>query len=129
MAGTVTLSIGHRLGYETYDLDWVSDGAGAVSGTLVSVGPGWLKFIYVIPNLLATQPDNLFDVEIRTASNLNLLDEEGTNLGLNRPNSESSYYGFGHPGFPLDVQSTVQIIIAGAGASKTGRVSLYIGAK
>ena len=128
MPGTVSVSFGHRLGFDTYDIDWTSDASGNVSASTVGIAPGYLKYIYVIPNLGATQPTDLFDVEVRTGSNLNLLDREGTNTGLNRPNDESSLFTFTPP-VPIDVQDTIQVIISGAGNAKTGRVSLYVGAK
>jgi hypothetical protein len=95
------------------------------SGTIVSV-----EFI---PGSGATQPDNLYDVDMIDANGISMFDNgAGTTIGANLSNA------VGAVGLPLFGQTgttphrrwhsggAVQLLVAGAGDTNSGIVNVYV---
>lgn len=104
-----------------YAIAWTSSGAGAVSANAFSTVRGKLLSVKFVPNTGATQPDNLYDATLVDADGIDLLNGAGANLS----NALGSYVVFNPPIY-LDGTSTLDLVIANAGAAKTGIVYVWV---
>ena len=104
-----------------YAIAWTSTAGGAVSGNAFSTVRGKLILVKFMPSLAGTQPDNLYDITIVDTDSVDLLNGAGANLS----NAAGAYVTFNPPIY-LDGTSTLDLVIANAGASKTGTVYIWV---
>lgn len=104
-----------------YAIAWTSSGAGAVSGNAFSTVRGKLLSVKFVPNTGGTQPDDLYDVTLVDADGIDLLNAVGANLS----HDLGAYVLFG-PAIYLDGTQTMDLVVANAGASKTGVVYVWV---
>lgn len=136
MAGSITVTsseVGGAGGVRKYEIAWVSDAAGAVSGNTVDMPAGTIIAVEFIPDSGATQPTDLYDVTFLDEHGVNMFDDgSGTSVGANLSNVNAShkvpFIGGGsvtyvrqwlHPG-------SYQPVVAAAGASKGGTIHIYV---
>lgn len=131
MAGTLTvanptiLTCGDHVFYR-YRCLWTSSAGGAVSGNNFSITPGFLQSIRFIPG--STTPSDLYDAT--------LIDNDGavnsgdllSGAGADLSNTLAVLKTFDPPLFE-DGTRTLDLVIANAGATKTGSVDLVIQVK
>ena len=105
-----------------YAIAWTSSAAtGAVSGNAFSTVRGKLLMVKFMPSLAGTQPDNLYDLTLVDSDSIDLLNGAGANLS----NATGLYVTFNPPIY-LDGTSTLDLVIANAGNSKTGTVYIWV---
>lgn len=122
MAGTATLttSTASRT-VKKYSVAWTSTAGGAVSANDFETVPGYIVRVTVVPGTGGTQPTDLYDLTITDADDLDVLG----GLGANRSNATGNIFTFDPPVF-VPFQGTLDVVIANAGASKTGRVDIFV---
>lgn len=136
MAGSVTLTsseVAGGAGVRKYSLAWVSDAAGAVSGTAVTLPPGTIIAVEFIPDSGGTQPSDLYDVTFTDAEGVNMFDDgAGTSIGANLSNATSSHkIPFVGGGSVTYVRQWLHggsytLVVAAAGNAKGGTVDIYV---
>jgi hypothetical protein len=104
-----------------YEMTWVSDASGNVSGITISLDPRTVKQIEIYPDGGATQPDALYDFTLVNSLGLDLLAGQGLNLS----NTEGRVLAetdklFIFPG------GTLAPTIANAGAANGGRIRIFV---
>jgi hypothetical protein len=127
-AGTVVVTTSGELGnrtqvYRRYSVAWTSTAGGAVSGNPFSIVAGRLLSVRFVPG--GTTPTDLYDVT--------LVDSDGTissgdllsGTGADRSNATSSILSFDPPIYE-DGTRTLDVVVANAGASKTGTVVILV---
>lgn len=135
MAGTVTETerkFLDRAGYPVrrVSLTWVSDAAGAVSGTLSRLISGTLVKVVFVPGAGALAPTAAYDVTLLDEFGLDVLAGQGANLSETTTTATC-------PGVPLkdgtttsvvpvQVNDQLEIRVANAGDSNGGAVHLFI---
>lgn len=102
-------------------LAWTSTAGGAVSGNGVTVPRGRLVQVEFVPGSGGTQPSDLYDVTLVDTRSLDYLGGGGANLS----NATSTIQSWDPPVL-LDGTSQLDLVVANAGASKTGTVTLWI---
>jgi len=121
--GSVTITRSRlQKNLEAITIAWTSDGAGAVSGNPFAVGAGPLWQAKFVPGSGADQPDDNYDVTINDEDGCDVLLGDGVNLS----NSEAAIVGAISPIALLDGQA-LDLVVANAGDSKMGTVTLIIG--
>lgn len=105
----------------TYSLAWTSTAGGAVSGNAVTIRPGKLLSVRFIPASGGTQPTDLYDVTLVDSDGVDVLAGGGANLS----NAAASIQQWDPPMFH-DGTRTLDLVIANAGASKTGTVVISV---
>jgi hypothetical protein len=105
-----------------YTSAWTSTAGGAVSGNAITVRRGFLLQAEFRPGTGGTQPSDQYDLTLVTASGFDVLAGAGGNLS----NSTAKIVTLTAPVY-LDGEMTLDIVIAAAGASKTGTVVLWVG--
>lgn len=123
-AGSATVtSVDVRIGdhvYRRYTIAWTSTAGGAVSGNAFAVAAGPLMSIRFTPG--GTTPTDLYDVTLaETAGATDLTGGQGANQSA----TVSGVYTFDPP-LLLDGSRTLDVVIANAGASKTGTVVILV---
>jgi hypothetical protein len=107
-------------GIQKIGVNWTSDSsAGTVSQVLAGLFSGKVLGLYTNPG--ATAPTDNYDVELRDSDGDDVL----MNAGLDRDTAVSEGVGGGSLG--AVVESTLTLVISGAGNSKIGRVVVWIG--
>ena len=123
-AGTVTVTTAPVAGnIVRYSVAWTSTAGGVVSGNGFAVVAGSLISIRFVPG--ATTPTDLYDVT--------LVDSDGTvtsadllsGVGANQSATTSGVFYFDPPKF-TDGTRTLDVVVANAGASKTGSVVILV---
>ena len=131
MAGTLSISYQIVRSIRKITLDWLSDAAGAVSGTSTVKLNGTLLRVVFIPDSGGTQPSDLYDVVLNDDNGIDVLAGQGANLS----NAAASDVV---PGVPLKdgtttsvsvvpLDDTLTLVVSNAGNAKGGNVLLYLG--
>lgn len=120
-------------GITKYQLTWVSDASGNVSGMPVTLRSGTIVSVEFVPGAGATAPDALYDVDMIDVNGISMFDNgAGTTIGANLSAVVASVglplfgqtgttpHRRWHPGGP------VQLLVAGAGDTNSGVVNIYI---
>lgn len=118
---TVTSSYNSVSGMTLYTLAWTSTAGGAVSGNAFPVKRGRVIQVKFMPTLVSTQPSDLYDVTLIDEESVDLLNGQGANLS----NAEGLYLQFNPPLWHDDTQD-LDLVVANAGAAKTGTVYLWV---
>ncbi len=118
---TVTVTALPGTGLTKYEIVWVSDASGDVSGNAFGVRPGALKQIGFTPSATAA-PTTLYDVTL-TYDTADLLIGAGDDLSATvstvaRPTPSAIHDGL----------AQLDLVVANAGNAKGGTVVLWIGA-
>lgn len=113
---------GQVSGVRAYTYEWTSDGSGNVSTNAVIVSPGaYLVQVQFEPGTGAAQPSDNYDVTLLNSKGVDLLDGVGLNCDDTVGRTES------RPGIWIDRAAVLQLTVAGAGATNTGRLVLWYG--
>lgn len=137
MAGSVTVTTSEVAaggGIKKYSMAWTSDALGAVSGNAFTVTPGTIVAVTFTPDSGGTQPTDLYDVTfVCSTHNVNVFDDgAGTSIGANLSNATATHkVPFIGGGAVTYVRQWLHggnydLVVAAAGASKGGTVSLYV---
>jgi len=133
MAGTVTLTTDQTNQTITkYSLAWLSDAGGAVSATSVTLKPGTVVAVTFSPG--SVTPTDLYDVTMTCDTHgTNILDDgAGASIGANLSNTVSTHkVPFIGGGAVTYVRQWLHgggytLVVAAAGATKTGTVDIYV---
>ncbi len=126
-AGTVVLTkdiVSGAAGPVTrYSVAWTSTAGGAVSGNGFAIIPGRLISVFFIPG--ATTPSNNYDVTLTLSDGTFTTGDLLSNGGNNRSATVPSVSTFDPPMYQ-DGSRTLDVVVANAGASKTGTVVIYV---
>lgn len=134
MAGVILmLATDAKAGVTKYEVTWVSDASGNVSGTTFTMKTGTILAVEFIPGAGALAPDTLYDVDCLDANNVSVFDDgAGVTIGANLSATASVHkvplagllggtlFRRWHHGGP------VQLTVAGAGDSNAGTVNIYV---
>jgi hypothetical protein len=134
MAGAIVVSaIGLKSGVTQYEVTWVSDASGNVSGSTFEMKMGTLISVEFVPGPGALAPDSLYDVDLLDGEGATLFDDgSGTSIGANLSATLASHkvplvgltgvtiYRRWHHG------GAVQPTVAGAGDSNAGTVNVFV---
>lgn len=134
MAGVVVVSaIGLKSGVTQYEVTWVSDASGNVSGSTFEIKMGTFVSVEFIPGPGALAPTTLYDVDLLDAEGVTLFDDgSGTSIGSNLSATAASHkvplvglvgvtiYRRWHHGGAVELQ------VSGAGDSNAGTVNLFV---
>lgn len=110
-------------GVEKHSVAWTSSAGGVVSGSPFSVGRGWILGIKFVPNTGGTQPTDQYDMTIVDTNSVDIARGNGANL------SNATATITAAPEICFFEGGTLDVVIANAGAAKTGTVIFYIGSK
>ncbi len=102
-----------------YSIAWTSTAGGAVSANTFTPAPGKLLQIEYIPGGGGTQPSDMYDVTLVDANSVDMLVGGGANLS----NAAATIQRLDPP-VVLDGTQTLDLVVANAGAAKTGTVVL-----
>lgn len=120
--GTVTVTTADIGGGITrYTVAWTSTAGGAVSANTFAVKKGHLIHVKFVPGSGGTQPTDLYDVTLVDADSLDVLNGGAANLSNATPKILQA-----DPLLLLNT-ATLDVVVANAGASKTGTVTIYVG--
>jgi hypothetical protein len=124
--GTVTVTTTQYAGLGNanrvrYVIAWTSTAGGAVSGNPFSVVRGKLISVKFVPNTGITQPTDLYDATLVDVDGIDLLNGAGQNLS-----HDLGTYVLFNPSIYLDGTSTLDLVIAAAGAAMTGTVYVWV---
>lgn len=126
MAVTVSYSETRRV--QKVTLTWVSDGAGAASGSTKKVSGNVYRVVFIPSSL--TAPTENYTAILTDTDGVDVLMGYG-GLGLSATITRSvvpmEMDTAGQPAFPFVVDGVLTLTIAGAGNTKAGTVILYIG--
>lgn len=130
MAGSITVATSDLGGgYSKYSIAWLSDAAGAASGTAFAVKRGHLHQVTFVPDAGGTQPSDLHDITLLDASGFDVLAGVGANLS----NAAAARF------VPLVGDGTTKAVrafleagnltptVAAAGNAKGGTINLIVG--
>jgi len=134
MAGAiVTSAIGLKSGVTQYEVTWVSDASGNVSGSTFQMKMGTIVAVEFIPGAGALAPDSLHDIDLLDAEGVTLFDDgSGTSIGSNLSATASAHkvpltgltgvtiYRRWHHG------DTAELRVSGAGDSNAGTVNVFV---
>lgn len=135
MAGTNTVTSAEiASGITKYTCAWTSTAGGAVSANLFDIRRGTLLQVKFVPGTGGTQPTNNYTVALNDTDGLDVLAGvgQGTNLSNVTPSLKVPYFGLAatqvfSPYFH-DGSQQLDLVVAAAGAAKTGTVMLWIAA-
>lgn len=117
--------------YSKVIFDWTSAADGTATGRTTAVIPGIMFGVALSPSLTATQPTDLYDVDIvqNFTNAAGTIVEVGTDVLVgaldNQSNSTDTFQTF-WPANIYNVGGFLSIKITNAGDSKEGRVELYV---
>lgn len=138
MAGLVSLTSSRLPGsgyISGFELLWTSNASGDVSGNSVNLPAGTIVGVAFTPGTSGVQPSDQYDVTMTCDSHpaVNVLDDgSGTSVGANLSNANTSHK------VPMQGGGAVTyfrqwlhgggytLVVANAGASKQGTVTLYM---
>lgn len=122
-------------GVTKYEVTWVSDASGNVSGSTFEMKAGTLIAVEFVPGSGALAPDSLYDVDMVDMEGVTMFDDgSGTSIGSNLSSTAASHkvplvgltgvtiYRRWHHGGSVELQ------VAGAGDSNAGTVNIYVSA-
>lgn len=108
-------------GVARYAFAWTSTAGGAVSGNAQEIVRGRLIAIQFVPAAGGTQPSDLYDVTLLNEQSVDLLNSQGANLS----NATGLILQFDPP-LIHDADNDLDLVVANAGAAKTGTVYLWV---
>lgn len=134
MAGAIVASASDvRSGITKYEVTWVSDSAGDVSGSVFAMKQGTIIAVEFIPGSGALAPTDLYDVDLRDEEGVTMFDDgAGTTVGSNLSSVAASHkvplvglvgvtiYRRWHHG------GDAELTVSGAGDSNAGTVNIYV---
>lgn len=122
-------------GVTRYEVVWVSDASGAVSGSTFEMKAGTIVAVEFVPGAGDLAPTTLYDVDLLDGEGVTMFDDgSGTSIGANLSATTPSHkvplvgltgvtiYRRWHHG------GAVQLTVAGAGDSNAGTVNIYVAA-
>lgn len=119
-AGTVTLvSVQNEASEPRYTYRWTTDASGNVTENAVTVKPGYLVQVMVIPDSGGTQPTDLFDMTILDESGLDVASGQLANLS----NAAATLKSWDPR---IYNQDKLDIRVANGGNAKSGQIVLLI---
>lgn len=134
MPGAIVVAV-HKLkaAVTHYEVTWVSDVAGDVSGSTFNMKQGTIVAVEFVPSVGALQPNDAYDVDLWDAASTPMFDNGGgTSVGSNLSNVFSSHsvplvgltgvsvYRRWHHG------GAVQPLVANAGDTNAGTINIYV---
>ena len=128
--GTVVVTA-YTLGtVRRYDLAWDASASGIVSGENTGTINGRIERVVIIPDIGTTQPDNLYDLTLDDADDVDLLAGQGANLANNATQSvcggEDLVSGSSTGAIPFVVNGPITVEITNAGSENGGTIRLYV---
>lgn len=134
MAGvSITSAVGLKSGVTQYEITWVSNASGDVSGSVSQMKMGTIIAVEFIPAPGALQPTDLYDVDLVDAQGTSMFDDgAGTTIGANLSNAVSQHkvplvgltgvtiYRRWHHG------GTAELRVSNAGDSNAGTVNVFV---
>lgn len=109
-------------GVRRWQSTWTSTAGGAVSGNTLGIPSGDVFQIEFVPGTGGTQPTDLYDVQLNTGvGTVNLLGTSGDNLSQTTSKIVQLVPPYFHDGM-----AELDLVIANAGASKTGTVIVWV---
>lgn len=108
-------------GVAKHSVAWTSSAGGVVSGSPFAVGRGWVLGIKFVPNTGGTQPTDQYDMTIVDTNSVDIVRGNGANL------SNATATITAAPSICFFEGGTLDVVIANAGAAKTGTVIFYVG--
>jgi hypothetical protein len=126
-AGTATTTITDLGGgYTKVSIAWTSTAGGAVSANPFTPRRGHLMQVQFIPGGGGTQPTNAYDITLVDATSVDWLNIGGlSSVGTDLSNATSTIKSW-NPQPWVDGTMTLDLVVANAGASKTGTVVIWI---
>lgn len=134
MAGAVVITtskIDNAIG--KYEVTWISDASGDVSGSVFAMMSGTIIAVEFIPDSGLTQPTTLYDVDLLDAEGVTMFDDgSGSSIGTNLSNAAASHHVplVGLTGVTIYRRwhhgGDVQLTVAGAGDTNSGVVNIYV---
>lgn len=116
-----------------YEVTWVSDAAGAVSGSTFAMKHGTIIAVEFTPGVGLTQPDALYDVDLLDGEGVSMFDNgAGTSIGSNLSSVAASHALplFGTTGTTPHRRwhhgGDCQLLVAGAGDTNAGTIDIYV---
>ena len=117
--GTTTRTVTQVAGsLYSYSYAWTSDGSGDVSGVTINNPRGYIEQAILTPG--STTPSDLYDVTF-TLTGIDILNSEGANQS--QTTGEIILFD---PPIAYDGSSTLALVVANAGDSKTGNVEFFV---
>lgn len=134
MAGAILVSpVALKSGVTQYQVTWVSDASGAVSGSTLPVKMGTIIAVEFIPAAGGIQPDDLYDVDCLDAEGVSVFDNgAGATIGANLSNAVATHavplvgltgvtiYRRWHHG------GNLQPTVANAGDTNSGVINIFV---
>jgi hypothetical protein len=134
MAGVIVASaIGLKSGVTQYEVTWVSDASGNVSGSTFEMKIGTIVSVEFAPGAGALAPNALYDVDLLDAEGVTMFDDgAGTSIGSNLSGTAAQHkvplvglvgvtiYRRWHHG------GATQLTVAGAGDTNAGTVNIFV---
>jgi hypothetical protein len=134
MAGAILTSATKlKSGVTKYSTTWISDAAGAVSGSVFTVKTGTILAVEFVPGVGATQPDDLYDLDYLDDLGISVFDNgAGATIGANLSNAVAQHFVpmAGLTGGTVYRRwlkgGALQVTVANAGDTNSGVVNLYV---
>lgn len=127
MAGTLSVSENHCGPVRRTSLAWVSDGSGNVNGTTTKL-VGAIVRVEFVPSGAAAPTAN-YDVQLKSASGIDLLAGQGANLSDSAASQVAPACPFTDGTTtsiaPPQVNEEVELDVQNAGSAKAGTVVVY----
>lgn len=132
MAGTLVVTSAEvASGITKYTCAWTSSAGGAVSGNAFDIRRGCILQVKFVPGSGGTQPTNNYTVALNDTDGVDVF--AGVGQGTNLSNATSKiavpYFGFSatlsYSLYYHDGSQQVDLVVAAAGASKTGTVIIW----
>ncbi len=118
---TVTATEDHHIGLSKIKLVVTSDSAGAASGSTTYTYTGQLWQFVVVPDSSTTQPTNAFDITLKDADGIDLLNGLGTDLS-----NAANTVKFKTDGLLSVSSSALTLAVAAAGDAKGFTMYVHI---
>ena len=122
MAGTATVTTTDAARrFKKYSIAWVSTAGGAVSANAFQVVAGLIHTVKIVPGAGGVAPTTLYDILLNDADTVDLLNARGGDCSA----TAGEILQFDPPLF-VPLGTTLDLVVANAGASKEGRVDVCI---